>query len=153
MPRKIKESEKKNGRRGNNEGSIYQRKDGRWCAQITMGCMDTGKPIMKYTYGASRQEAAKKLAKLTNEVFENGYTHVAPGESKVFNELFEEWYLTFKEATGIRSTTAEKLRNYTKNHIYPAFDKQLSCTRRISPIESRERAWLRFTHLLDQTKG
>jgi len=125
MPRKIKEPEKKNGRRGNNEGSIYQRKDGRWCAQITMGYMDTGKPIMKYTYGASRQEVAKKLAKLTNEVFENGYTHIAPGESKVFNELFEEWYLTFKEATGIRSTTAEKLRNYTKNHIYPAFDRLL----------------------------
>ena len=26
-----------NGRRGNGEGSVYQRSDGRWCAQIQIG--------------------------------------------------------------------------------------------------------------------
>ena len=74
MPRQIKTVEKKASRRGNNEGSIYQRKDGRWCAQVTVGYKENGKPIFKYAYGSSRQEVAKKLTQYTHEVFENGYS-------------------------------------------------------------------------------
>lgn len=31
-------------RRGNNEGTIVQRKDGRWCAAVTIGKNDNGTP-------------------------------------------------------------------------------------------------------------
>lgn len=49
-------------RRSNREGTIYQRKDGRWCGQVTKGIDRTsGKPIRKTVYGASQKEVAEKL--------------------------------------------------------------------------------------------
>lgn len=43
-------------KRGHGEGSIYLRKDGRWCA-----CMTIGPNRRKYLYGQSRREVFKKL--------------------------------------------------------------------------------------------
>ena len=39
MPRKAK----KTTRRGNKEGSIYKRKDGKWCGQVLVGYSELGK--------------------------------------------------------------------------------------------------------------
>lgn len=56
------------GRRGNNEGSVYQRKDGVWAAAISLGRDPaTGKPQRKTAYGATRKEAAEKLQQLLKE--------------------------------------------------------------------------------------
>jgi integrase len=53
------------GKRGNDEGSIYQRKDGLWVAAISLGFHPTtGKPVRKSVYAKTRQEAAKKLQAL-----------------------------------------------------------------------------------------
>ena len=50
------------GRRGNGEGTIYKRKDGKWTAQITVGVDEiTGKVIRKTFYGKQRKEVAEKL--------------------------------------------------------------------------------------------
>jgi len=49
------------GKRGNNEGSIYKRKDGRWVASITVGYNDNGKPKRKNFYGKTRKEVQEKL--------------------------------------------------------------------------------------------
>jgi integrase len=58
-------------RRGNNEGSIYQRKDGSWCATVSAGYSPaTGKPIRKYAYGKTRKEVAEKLRKLLEAIAE-----------------------------------------------------------------------------------
>ena len=46
--------------RGNNEGSIYQRKDGRWVGAVHVGYKG-GQRLRKHYYGATRQEVAKKL--------------------------------------------------------------------------------------------
>jgi integrase len=50
-------------RRGHNEGSIYQRADGRWVASISL---ENGK--RKDVYGATRKEAAQRLAKLQHDL-------------------------------------------------------------------------------------
>ena len=42
--------------RGNGEGSIYQRSDGKWCAAVWL---DGGK--RKVIYGRTRLDVAKKL--------------------------------------------------------------------------------------------
>ena len=118
MPRKMNTPKKKSGRRGNNEGSIYRRKDGKWCGQVTVGYHENGKQIRKTTYGSSRQEVAKKLAQLTNEVFENGYSSFSSNDTIRLYPLMEDWYFTFKEPV-IGSVTSEKLRSYMKNHIKP----------------------------------
>lgn len=60
-PRKT--SKPKTTRRGKNEGSVYRRKDGKWVGQVTVGYHpDTGKPIRKYTYASTREEAAHWIA-------------------------------------------------------------------------------------------
>ena len=47
-------------KRGNNEGSIYKRKDGRWTGAVTIG---GGRASLqrKQFYGQTRQEVARKL--------------------------------------------------------------------------------------------
>jgi hypothetical protein len=45
-------------KRGNHEGTIVKRSDGRWMASITIGCDPaTGKLKRTYFYGKTRQEA------------------------------------------------------------------------------------------------
>lgn len=121
MPRELKQTAKKAGRRGNNEGSIYQRNNGRWYAQATIGYDKNGKILKKYVYDISRVEVARKLTKYTQEVFENGYAALSPNEKIWFAEVFEEWFITFKEPN-ISSPTVEKLRNLMKNHIFKTFN-------------------------------
>ena len=66
MPRK---TTKKPTRRGNNEGSIYQRKDGKWCGQVLIGYNDRGKPTRKTFYGKTRADVAKKVNEASYQVF------------------------------------------------------------------------------------
>ena len=47
-------------RRGNSEGSIYKRKDGRWAAAVNLGWQD-GKRKRKTFYGRTRQEVQVQL--------------------------------------------------------------------------------------------
>ena len=47
-------------RRGHGEGSICQRSDGRWQAQIDLGYQN-GKRRRKFIYGATRREVAQAL--------------------------------------------------------------------------------------------
>ena len=50
------------GRRGNGEGTIYKRKDGKWTTQITVGIDEvTGKVIRKTFYGKQRKEVAEAI--------------------------------------------------------------------------------------------
>ena len=49
-------------KRANAEGSLYQRKDGRWVAAITG---DNGKRVSRY--GKTREEAHKKLLIMQEE--------------------------------------------------------------------------------------
>lgn len=48
-------------RRANNEGSIYQRQDGRWAASLTLGYVG-GKRKRKTLYGATQREVREQLA-------------------------------------------------------------------------------------------
>ena len=50
-------------RRGNGEGSIYQRDNGMWCATIGVGYNATGKRRRRTIYGRTKAEVQKKLAK------------------------------------------------------------------------------------------
>lgn len=47
------------GKRANGEGTIYQRKDGRWVAQITYVAND-GQKKRKTFYGTQQQEVVEK---------------------------------------------------------------------------------------------
>jgi integrase len=51
----------KKTKQGNGEGSIYQRQDGRWVAQVLI-TGPTGRPQRKYLYGTTRRAVAQELA-------------------------------------------------------------------------------------------
>lgn len=59
-------------RNANGDGSIYQRKDGRWCAAITIGKDDNGNQKKKYIYDRDRDELRKKMLALQNDISING---------------------------------------------------------------------------------
>jgi len=56
------------GRRGKGEGSIFKRKDGRWCGFITVGYDEKGNQKKKFFYGKTRQEVAEKINQALNEI-------------------------------------------------------------------------------------
>jgi len=120
MPQELKQTKNKAGRRGNNEGSIYQTKDGNWCGAVTVGYRTDGKPIRKYKYGKTRQDVAKKVAALTDEVFANGYITTNASQERNFEVLCKEWFDLFVADT-TSSTTESSRRTILKNHVYPAF--------------------------------
>ncbi len=66
-----KRSEKA-GKRGDGEGSIHQRPDGRWCARLSLGTDAQGKRIRKAVYGKTRKEVADKLAELIRQFKTSG---------------------------------------------------------------------------------
>jgi integrase len=120
MPQELKKSKSKAGRRGNNEGSIYQRKDGRWCGSVTTGYKTNGTPIRKDVYGKTRNEVAQKVASMATEVFKIGYTTVSSRNDTNFETLFREWY-ELRKAPNITDVTDEKFRSMMMKHIFPAF--------------------------------
>ena len=50
-------------KRGNNEGSIRTRRDGRWEAQYSVKRQSDGKTVRRSLYGKSRQEVQEKHRK------------------------------------------------------------------------------------------
>ena len=57
------------GRRGNHEGSIYQRaSDGRWLGAALLGYDERGRPIRKTVSATTRSEVVRKLKQLRREI-------------------------------------------------------------------------------------
>src|SRR4051794_33981369 len=54
-------------KRGQNEGSIYQRKDGRWVAQINLGWLN-GKRVRKSYYADTRKDVHEQLTKAVSDI-------------------------------------------------------------------------------------
>lgn len=75
-------------KRANGEGSIFQRKDGRWCATFSLGYDSNGKMNKKTLYGKTQKEVREKLEKFKNQYkLQNGNI-----DEKT---TVEEWFYTF----------------------------------------------------------
>jgi site-specific recombinase XerD len=120
MPQQIKKSKSKAGRRGNNEGSVYQRNDGRWAGSVITGYRTNGRPIRKTVYAKTRNEVAAKVAEMTAEVYVKGYSTVSSRDDIGFQTLCKEWFDIFV-APGLADITEEHRRMMLKNHIFPEF--------------------------------
>ncbi|MDD4576296.1 MAG: tyrosine-type recombinase/integrase [Bacteroidales bacterium] len=108
-------AKRKNTRRGNNEGCITQRVDGRWIGQIVVGHDENGKRIRKSFYGKTRSEVALKMTTDLNAVLKNGYKTVS---NEKFETLFMEWLLIFKRNT-VLPRTLERILSNVKVNILP----------------------------------
>jgi len=114
-----KASKKPNTRRGNNEGSIYQRPDGRWTAQVTTGYGNDGKAQRKTVYGKTRAEAAVKMSGLVSDVYKHGYT---TDMADNLETLMRHWLMIYKKPE-VSSRTFEKNMTYCRLHIFPAIGR------------------------------
>lgn len=104
-------------RRGPGEGSIVQRKDGRWQGSIqTSYDPETGRPKRKYFYGRTRKEVQQKLAGIMPEV--QAGTYREPAKLTVA-EWFNTW-LNVTKKNNIRPTTWESYCYQVDGHIIPA---------------------------------
>ncbi len=106
---------RKGTRRGNNEGSIFQTKDGKWLGQVTIGYKEDGKPKRKTFTGRTRAEVATKMASDLNTVLKNGYKTVS---NEKFGTLFTDWLLIFKRNT-IQGRSFDRLYMGARKHIIP----------------------------------
>lgn len=105
----------KKHRRGNGEGSIYQRKDGTWAAAVTVGVKSDGRPDRKFLYGKTRKEVADKLRDAQNKID----VGVMPGGNNI---LFGTWIKQWLELVikpGVKSRTYKNYSTSIYKHIIP----------------------------------
>lgn len=106
-------------KRGNNEGTIRKRTDGRWEAIYTTSYKADGKPIRRSVYGKTRKEVALHLGELLHQVEHEEYV---PPQKMTVGEWLDDWWkiycLPFKKistCTGYESTITWHLKPYIGN--------------------------------------
>lgn len=103
-------------RRGNGEGSITKRKDGRWQGSVLVGYnLETGKPKRKYFYGRTRKEVQQKINEVTVKLQAGTYKEPT-------NITVAEWFTTWLNdymKNSLRPTTWESYRYQVNGHIIP----------------------------------
>jgi Site-specific recombinase XerD len=102
-------------RRGNGEGSIFKRNDGKWCGVVTNGRDKEGRLNRQYVYGKSRQEVADKILKMQHEI-KTG-TYIEPTKVKV-GEWLDLWLQEYMKPS-LRPTTFGSYEHIIRTHIKP----------------------------------
>jgi integrase len=100
-------------RRNAGEGSIFQRSDGRWCAQLDLG-WEGGKRRRKYVYGATAQEVQDHLLK-ARAARAAGLPVVV--ERQVVARFLDHWLETVKPSLGPR--TFQHYEMVVRLHLVP----------------------------------
>ncbi len=102
-------------KRGAGEGSIYQRDDGLWVANVTIGCDEAGRRRRRVVYAPTQAEAVEKLAALRTERVEG--TLAEPSKLRV-GEYLRRW-LEESARTRVRATTCGIYESLIRVHVTP----------------------------------
>ena len=97
------------------EGSIYQRKDGRWVAKFK----GEGMTKPRVVYAKSEPEAKRKLRELKKDAAKG----VVKNGKVCFCDYAERWLYTFKRYS-VESSTFDKYESVYLTHIKPVFGRQ-----------------------------
>ncbi len=95
-------------KRAQNEGSIYKRKDGSWCAQVTV----SGRRLTKYS---KSQRECREWMKLTLAQIDSGITF--SGANVSLAEYLEQWLQTVSPS--VRPNTVFHYGQVVRMHIVP----------------------------------
>ena len=104
-------------RRGNNEGSIYRRKDGYWVGQYGVHTAEGTKT--RYIYGKRREEVREKLTKAIAD--RDGGLLYDAGNITV-GEYLDRW-LNDSVRDTVRQRTWERYEQFVRVHLTPALGK------------------------------
>jgi len=99
-------------KRGNNEGTVYKRKDGRWCAQVSLN----GRRITKY---GKTQKECRDWVNATLDKIDHGLTF--DGAQVSLQQYMESW-LSGK-VLARRPSTVRNYRRYMNLYILPALGR------------------------------
>jgi len=77
-------------RRDKGEGSVFQRKDGKWCAKLTV----PNKSTPKHFYGKTESEVKKKLKEFKHELIKNDYREV---KKMTLKSYMDDWLYNVKK--------------------------------------------------------
>jgi integrase len=102
-------------RRGRNEGSIYERKDGRWASDVSLG-YENGKRKRITLYGATRNDVHEKL---TDYLHKQQKGEVIPTGKKTLGEFLDQW-LEDSVKPSLRPRTYASYEEAVRLHIKPA---------------------------------
>ena len=103
----------KSGRRGNGEGSITKRKDGRWQGMYYEKTIDG--PKRHYVYGKTRKEAWDKLVK---EMARQDSGLVSDAGKITVGEFLDKW-LDESVKNAVVPSTAERYEQIARLHLKP----------------------------------
>jgi integrase len=104
-------------KRGNGEGSVYRRKDGRWVGQYTV--YTTKGPKYRYIYGKTRAAVAEKLTKAMADR-DGGFVFDAGNVS--LGEYLDRWLTDSLKGT-VRASTCERHEVNVRVHINPSLGR------------------------------
>jgi integrase len=113
-------------KRGQNEGSIYQRNDGRWVAVVSLGWRD-GKRDRKYLYGATRREVAEKLKQTLHDQQQN---LPIPSDRMTVAQFLDRWLADVVKPSR-QPTTYHQYADHVRLYIKPAIGRKVLA--RLSP--------------------
>lgn len=110
---------KKATHRGRNEGSVYQRKDGKWMGQVQIGYKPDGSRKFITKSGKTKQEITNWLAQTRNDILKN--TFVEPSKLTV-EEWLWNWMTTYKMKQ-VSASTYTRYLYFMNIHIVPHIGK------------------------------
>ena len=105
-------------RRGPHEGSIYQRKDGRWAGSVHIG-YEGGRRVRKHVLGQTRAEVAEKLARSMRLQTEN---RPIPDQRAKVGPFLRTWLDEVAKPT-IRLSTYDCYRDIVELHLVPGLGR------------------------------
>ncbi len=99
-------------KRGNNDGTVRLRKDGRWEGRYTAGYDADGEQIQRSVYAPTQEEAQKKLREVLRQLDRGEYAD--PSVISVA-EWLDTWFRVYGRPRWRDSTAAEHFRNINNN--------------------------------------
>lgn len=106
-------------KRGNGEGSVFQKRDGTWVAQVNVGWVD-GRCKRRYASANTRAEASQKLRKILSER-EAGVISLSGNPTMA---AWMETYLRDVAAKRVRVSTLRRYEMDIRNHLLPQLGKR-----------------------------
>ena len=108
------------GKRASGEGTIRQRKDGRWEARYSCGYNPkTGQPIRKSVYGLTQKEVREKLTSTIKSIDDN--TYIAPSAITVESWL-DTWLKEYVKSS-VKLLTFTSYDTISRVHIKPTLGR------------------------------
>ena len=105
-------------RRGHGEGSIYQRRDGRWVASVEIGWQPDARGRVvrrrKTIYSKTRREVAQQLQRLQRDIAAG---KPASNDRLTLTQYLREWGATHRQT--VRASTWQRYEELLRLHVVP----------------------------------